>query len=941
MAKTKVTATKSAPVQEKQITIRGARTNNLKNVSLSIPKNQLIVFTGVSGSGKSSITMDTLYAEGQRRYVESLSSYARQFMTRIKKPDVDFIKGISPAIAIQQKVVSGNARSTVGSMTEIFDYLRLLFARIGRTFSPVSGQQVSRHSVSDIINFYLSLPKGEKLLIAFRFQIPKNAPDALSVLNRFQEKGYSRVWFNGDTLKIDELISNLPENINDIFIITDRVIADPNNDENTERVADSIEITLAEDQFKCNFIRESGEIIEFSTKLELDGIIFQDPSPTMFNYNNSLGACTACEGYGMAIGIDTEKVVPNKQKTLYDGAISPWVGEKGTPYFMQLLKNAEGENIRLHTPYKELSPAEINKIWNGTSKIDGILSFFKELEAASYKIQNRVLLSRYRGKTICPVCKGKRLKPESLYVKINQADIGDLSEMDISHLRLFFDNLTLSDQESKIADRILTEIRSRLTTLSSLGLGYLTLLRQSATLSGGESQRIHLTRLLGSNLTGSMYLLDEPSVGLHPRDTDALIKVLKHLRDLGNTVIVVEHEEEVIRKADYLVDMGPAAGIYGGEVVFQGNYRDITKATAKNSLTIDYLTGRKNIEVPKVRRKSKNKLFLEGATRFNLDDVDVTIPLKSLVCISGVSGSGKSTLVKSILYPALNTAIENKNKEISTNYLRSLSGDIAALTQIELIDQQPIGKSSRSNPVTYVKAYDHIRDLFTSLPLSKMRGFKPKHFSFNVEGGRCEECKGDGVNVIDMQFLADVTLVCEECKGQRFKPEILEVQYKGKNIFNVLEMDIQEAIAFFADSPEIIHRLQPLQDIGLGYVKLGQSSSTLSGGEAQRVKLASFLTKEKGNGNIFFIFDEPTTGLHYEDVRKLLIALNKLIQNGHSVLVIEHNMEVLKCADYLIDIGPGGGELGGKILYEGEPEGIINVKESYTANYLKLNDELN
>jgi len=917
------------------IQIKGARTNNLKNIDLDIPKNKLIVFTGVSGSGKSSITMDTLYAEGQRRYVESLSSYARQFMTRIKKPDLDYIKGISPAIAIHQKVRTGSARSTVGTMTELFDYLRLLYARVGKTFSPISGREVTQQTVTDIINEYLNFPKETRILITSLLSKPEGDSWA-KIFERSIQRGYTRIWHKGETIKLEDALEDGTsfDSKQPIYLVLDRVVADPANDDNTVRVSDSIESALATGIGRMQFILESGEVLNYNTRLEMDGIIFIEPTPAMFNYNNSLGACPACEGYGMAIGIDPDKVVPNKQKSLYDSAIAPWVGEKGSPFFLSLLKNAEKAGIRLHTPYKDLTSDEINQIWQGTKLFKGIKDFFREIEAASYKIQNRVLLSRYRGRTTCPVCNGKRLRPESLYVKVNGRDLGEVADMNIEQLTQFFQDLKLTEREEQIAGRILLEINTRLNILYTLGLGYLSLQRLSSTLSGGETQRIHLTRLLGSNLTGSLYLLDEPSVGLHPRDTGAMVEALKHLRDLGNTVIVVEHEEEIIKKADYLVDMGPAAGTYGGEVVFQGNFDEIATSKVKNSLTLDYLTRRKKIEVPAARRKTRHFIYMEGANMHNLRNVDVKIPLRSLVCVSGVSGSGKSTLIKSVLYPALNNAIESKSKTISTNNLALLSGDIQHLTQIELIDQQPIGKSSRSNPVTYVKAYDYIRELFTTLPLSKLRGLKPKHFSFNVEGGRCETCKGEGVTVIDMQFLADVTLVCEECKGQRFKPEILEITYKGKSIFDVLEMDIHSAIHFFNDSPEIIQRLSPLDEIGLGYVRLGQASSTLSGGEAQRVKLASFLIKEKSNGHIFFIFDEPTTGLHFEDVRKLLLAMDKLIDKGHSVLIIEHNIEVLKCADYLIDIGPGGGIHGGKILYQGVPEGIKKISESYTATYL-------
>jgi excinuclease ABC subunit A len=925
------------------IVIKGARTNNLKNIDLIIPKNKLIVVTGVSGSGKSSITMDTLYAEGQRRYVESLSSYARQFMTRIKKPDVDYIKGITPAIAIKQKVSSANARSTVGSMTEILDFLRLLYARIGKTISPITGLEVKKDSVSDVMKFLSDQPEGSRFSILSPFNVETATDTLYAALERFAQKGFNRVHIDGVTSRIDDLLESLSPKAkktknNSIsgYLVVDRIAIKHDDAENNKRIADSIETAFSESHGYCDILSEDGSIKSFSIRFEEDGIEFEEPSVALFNFNSSFGACPACEGYGVAIGIDPDKVIPNKSLTLYDHAIVPWIGERGTPYYIAMIRQAQSLGLRIHTPYIELTEKEIDLLWSGNDNFKGIDAFFKELQASSYKIQERVILSRYRGRTICPTCKGKRLRKEVLYIKVADKDIAQLGNMDIEDLHLFFDRLKLSETDYKIAQRILTEINSRLSTMVEIGLGYLTLLRPANTLSGGETQRIHLTRLLGSNLTGSMYLLDEPSVGLHPRDTRNLVKALKKLRDLGNTVIVVEHEEEVIRSADFLVDMGPEAGVQGGEVVFTGNYDIIHQENTNGSLTLDYLTGRKKITVPIERRVSRNKLEMKGVNINNLHNVSVTIPLHSMVGVSGVSGSGKSSLIRDVLYPTLNNAITDSLKEASGPHILSLSGDIRKVIAVEMIDQQPIGKSSRSNPVTYVKAYDYIRDLFTAQPLSKLRGYRPGFFSFNVDGGRCPTCNGDGFKVVDMQFLADVTLVCEECKGKRFKSEMLDVTYKDKNIYDVLEMDIQEAVIFFADQPEIINRIQPLLDIGLGYVKLGQSSSSLSGGEAQRVKLASFLTKENRVPHTLFIFDEPTTGLHFDDVRKLLIAFNKLITRGNSIVIIEHNMDVLKNCDYIIDIGPEGGKGGGKILYQGSPEGLLEVKESYTAQYMKL-----
>lgn len=926
------------------IVIKGARTNNLKNIDLTIPKHKLIVVTGVSGSGKSSITMDTLYAEGQRRYVESLSSYARQFMTRIKKPEVDYIKGITPAIAIHQKVSSANARSTVGTLTEIFDYLRLLYARIGKTISPITGKVIKKDSVSDIVNFLNNKEEGTRFSILSPFSYNEAEEPLRTVLEKLEQKGFNRVWLDGEVQRIDELVSNLPQGINKdsennkivAYVVVDRIAVRKEDVENFKRIADSIETAIAESNGSCVLLTEEGEMHHFSTRFEENGIGYEEPSVALFNFNSSVGACHVCEGYGMAIGIDESKVIPNKHLSLYDHAISPWSGDKGKNFYKSMIQNAERLGLSIHTPYHKLSSRELEIIWRGGDGFLGIDDYFKKLQNTSYKIQDRIALARYRGRTICPECRGKRLRKEALYVKVNGRHIAELAEMDIEQLDEFFREIRLEERDVTIAERILSEINQRLSTMVAIGLGYLTLQRPASTLSGGETQRIHLTRLLGSNLTGSLYLLDEPSVGLHPRDTRNLVTALKKLRDLGNTVIVVEHEEEVIRSADYLVDMGPEAGVLGGEVVFTGNYKDIAQIPVNNSLTIDYLLGRKKIEVPKERRVGRNIIRLDGVYLHNLDGVNVSIPLHSIVCVTGVSGSGKSSLVRGALYPTLVNAIQTRSAHTSNNIVRDLYGDFHTINVVEMVDQQPIGKSSRSNPITYVKAYDYIRDLFTAQPLSKLRGFKPKHFSFNVEGGRCEICKGEGVTIVDMQVLADVSLVCDECKGRRFKNEVLDIKYKDKNIYDVLEMDIREAVDFFADQPEIINRIQPLLDVGLGYVKLGQASSSLSGGEAQRVKLASFLTKDNKVPHTLFIFDEPTTGLHFEDVRKLLIAFNKLIDRGNSIIIVEHNMEVIKSSDYIIDIGPEGGRNGGKILYQGPPEGLKAVKDSHTATFLDL-----
>lgn len=922
----------------KFIHIKGARSNNLRDIELFIPKNKLVVVTGLSGSGKSSLIIDTLYAEGQRRYVESLSSYARQFLDRMKKPEVDFIKGICPAIAIEQKVSSSNARSTVGSLTEVYDYMRLLYARIGKTISPVSGDQVKKHEVSDVVNFIFSLELDSKvqLLIPLQRKHDRTIGQELDLL---MQKGYSRVIYENSITTIEELIEN--DKINkdesvistkqEIKILIDRFVVNEDED-NRKRVADSVLVAFSESEGECYVSVINGEEKYFNNRFELDGIVFLEPSHQLFNYNNPYGACPKCEGYGKMLGIDPEKVIPDESLTIYQEAVACWRGEKGKMWLAQLVSNADKFNFPIHKPYKDLTESQKDILWSGNRYFDGIDAFFNELEEGAYKIQNRVMLSRYRGKTICNVCKGGRLRKEATYVKVGNVDITKLINIPIDELLLFFDKLELSVHDQKISDRILTEVRNRLSTMIEIGLGYLSLDRLAATLSGGETQRINLTRTLGSNLTNSLYILDEPSVGLHPKDTEKLVKVLKRLRDLGNTVVVIEHEEAVIRNADYIVDIGPEAGIHGGNLVYAGKYDEFMKGVP-GSLTSDYMTGLKSIPIPKQKRKIQNKIKITGARQHNLKNIDVTIPLQTMSVVTGVSGSGKTSLVKHILYPALKLLI-NDPVATSPGKHEKISGDTKNFTMVEMVSQSPIGKSSRSNPVTYVKAYDDIRKLYSDQQLSKIKGYEPKHFSFNVEGGRCETCKGEGYLTVEMQFLADVTLLCEECNGHRFKKEVLEVTYQDKNIYDVLDMTIEESLVFFKDKKNILARLQPLLDVGLGYIKLGQASSTLSGGEAQRVKLASFLNKEFTSKHIFFIFDEPTTGLHFHDINKLMDAFNALVENGHTVLIVEHNMDVIRAADWVIDLGPTGGKEGGHLLYEGRPEGLKAIKESFTGQFI-------
>lgn len=920
------------------IHIKGARSNNLKDIELFIPKNKLVVVTGVSGSGKSSLIIDTLYAEGQRRYVESLSSYARQFLDRMKKPEVDYIKGICPAIAIEQKVSTSNARSTVGSMTEIYDYLRLLYARIGKTFSPISGDFVKKHEVSDVVNYIFSLPAETKiqLLIPFQKRHDRSVGQELDLL---MQKGYSRVLYENVITEIASLLENTAldktESVlstkGDIKILIDRFVVN-DDDDNKKRVADSVLVAFSESEGECIISLLNGEEKYFNNRFELDGILFLEPTHQLFNYNNPYGACPKCEGYGKMLGIDPEKVIPDDSLSIYQEAVACWRGEKGKTWWSQLINQADQFNFPIHKPFRDLSEEQKEIVWSGNQYFDGIDSFFQELEDGAYKIQNRVMLSRYRGKTICNICKGGRLRKEATFVKVGNKNITQLINIPIDELVLFIDALELDAHDQKIADRILTEVNNRLKTMMEIGLGYLSLDRLAVTLSGGETQRINLTRTLGSNLTNSLYILDEPSVGLHPKDTEKLVTVLKKLRNLGNTVVVIEHEEAVIRNADYIIDIGPEAGVHGGNLIYAGTYASFIDGSHSN-LTSDYLIGIRKIFYPEQKRKIQQKIYIKGARQHNLKSINVTIPLQAMTVVTGVSGSGKTSLVKHILYPALKAMI-NDPIAIAPGKHEQITGDVKNIKMVEMVSQSPIGKSSRSNPVTYVKAYDDIRKLYADQQASKIKGFEPKHFSFNVEGGRCETCKGEGYLTVEMQFLADVTLLCEECNGHRFKKEVLEITYQEKNIFDVLNMTIEESLEFFKTKKSILSRLQPLFDVGLGYIKLGQASSTLSGGEAQRVKLASFLTKEFLSKNIFFIFDEPTTGLHFHDINKLMDAFNSLVENGHTVLIVEHNMEVIRAADWVIDLGPTGGKLGGYLLFEGRPEELKGLPESFTAQYL-------
>lgn len=922
------------------IHIKGARSNNLKNIELEIPKGQLVVVTGLSGSGKSSLVMDTLYAEGQRRYVESLSSYARQFLVRMKKPDVDFIKGLSPAIAIEQTKGGSNARSTVGSMTEIYDYLRLLFARIGKTYSPVSGEEVRKYQVKDVVDRIMEEEDGTRVYLYARLASRYDERTVEKEMDLLLQKGYNRVWWQGELQRIEDLLDTEKKNLgkkiaylidNGLKILVDRFVVKRDDEENIKRIADSVQTAFFEGDGELEIILGE-ESLTYNNRFEADGIQFVEPTHQLFNYNNSYGACPKCEGYGRVMGIDEKKVIPREGLSVYEGAVAAWSGEKYGRWQDALLEVAHKFDFPVHTPYKDLTKKEKKLLWTGNEYFRGIDDFFTELQEKTYKIQNRVMLARYRGRTTCSVCDGGRLREEATYVRINGYNITDWIDLPIDELEVIVKDLELTDFDEQIASRILIELRTRLGTMRKVGLDYLTLNRLSNSLSGGESQRIHLTRLLGSNLTNSLYILDEPSIGLHPKDTQQLIEVLKSLRDLDNTVVVVEHEEDIIRAADYIIDIGPMAGSHGGELVFAGTSKDLIKKG--KTLTSDYLNGRKEVSVSDHRRKAINKIQVQKAESHNLKGFDATFPLNMLVVVTGVSGSGKSTLVRDIFYRAMLKHMgEPSTKPLGSH--EGLSGDLNVIDQIEYVSQSPIGKSSRSNPVTYVKAYDSIRKLFSRQQLSRIRGYDPRHFSFNVDGGRCETCKGEGEIVVEMQFLADVKLLCDECHGKRFKKEVLDVKYKGKSIFDILDMTIDEAIEFFEDEKDIYERIKPLYDVGLGYIKLGQSSSTLSGGEAQRVKLASFLNAGQSIGHVLFIFDEPTTGLHFHDVSKLLYAMNALIENGHSVVVIEHDMDIIKNADWLIDLGPGGGKHGGQLIYQGAPEGILKVKESATGEFLK------
>ncbi len=915
---------------KKNIIIKGAQLHNLKNIDVVIPRNKLVVITGLSGSGKSSLAFDTLYAEGQRRYVESLSSYARQFLGRLDKPKVDYIKGIAPAIAIEQKVNTTNARSTVGTSTEIYDYLKLLFARIGKTFSPKSGNEVIKNTVTDVVAFVQKQKTGTKLLLGAPIHLEKGRPlaDKLKVL---LQQGFSRVAIDGVVERLDKLdLENC--NPKNIALIIDRIVV-ADDEAFLNRLADAVQTAFFEGKGIC-FIEnlEDNSKKEFSSNFELDGLSFLEPNLHLFSFNNPYGACPTCEGYGNVIGIDEDLVVPNTGLSVFENAIFPWRGDSMSYYKEELIKSAYKFDFPIHKPFFELTDEQKELIWTGNSYFTGLNAFFEELEAKNYKIQNRVMLSRYRGKTKCTTCKGKRLRAEANYVKVGGKTISDLVDLPINKLIPFFGDLQLNEYDQQVAKRLLIEINNRLSFLDQVGLQYLTLNRNSATLSGGESQRINLATSLGSSLVGSMYILDEPSIGLHPKDSERLIEVLKNLRDLGNTVIVVEHDEDIMRAADMVFDIGPEAGTNGGDLVAQGTFSEILKS---DSLTAQYLNGKMEISVPKKRRKYKNFIEVKGARENNLKNENFTFPLDCLTVITGVSGSGKSTLVKKILFPALQKKLESIGEK--PGQFTSLEGSYSHIKHIEYVDQNPIGRSSRSNPVTYIKAYDDIRDLFSKQKVSNLRNYAPKHFSFNVDGGRCEICKGDGSVTIEMQFMADVHLECETCHGKRFKKEVLEVTFEGKNIDDILKLTIDDALAFFKqhEQKKIVTKLQPLQDVGLGYVQLGQSSSTLSGGEAQRIKLASFLVKGTTKDKALFVFDEPTTGLHFHDIKKLLTSFEALIEKGHSIVVVEHNLDLIKCADYILDMGPEGGENGGHLLAFGSPEDIVKNKKSLTGQYLK------
>ena len=914
----------------KYISIKGAKVNNLKNIDVDIPRNKLVVITGLSGSGKSSLAFDTLYAEGQRRYVESLSSYARQFLGRMSKPECDFIKGIPPAIAIEQKVISRNPRSTVGTSTEIYEYLRLLFARVGHTFSPVSGQEVKKDSPEDIVNCMLSYPKGTRYTVLTPI-CPREGRTIAEQIEIDMKQGFTRLEVNGEMIRIDEYQYKEEDTV---YLLVDRMSCDDSKDA-VSRLTDSAETAMFEGNGACMLrfypAGKESRLHRFSTKFEADGITFEEPTDQMFSFNSPVGACPTCEGFGKVIGIDEHLVIPNRALSVYDGAVMCWRGEKMGEWLTEFLREAPAHDFPIFTPYYELTKEQKDYLWHGPREKVCINSFFRMLEENQYKIQYRVMLARYRGKTVCPECQGSRLKKEAFYVKVGGRSIAELVEMPIYDLKEFFRTLQLNEHDAAIARRLLNEINNRINFLLDVGLGYLTLNRLSNSLSGGESQRINLATSLGSSLVGSLYILDEPSIGLHSRDTDRLVKVLRQLQELGNTVVVVEHDEEIIRAADYIIDIGPKAGRLGGEIVYQGDMKDLQKGS--NSYTVKYLLGEETIDRPLTHRSWNNYIEIKGARENNLKGIDVRFPLNVMTVVTGVSGSGKSTLVRDIFYKALKREFSEATDR--PGEFVSMEGDLSMIKDIEFVDQNPIGKSSRSNPVTYIKAYDEIRKLFAEQPLSKQMGYSAGYFSFNTEGGRCEECKGEGTVTVEMQFMADLVLECESCHGKRFKNETLEVCYEGKNIYDILEMTVNQAIEFFTEHKQkkIVKKLLPLQEVGLGYIKLGQSSSTLSGGENQRVKLAYFLSIEKAQPTIF-VFDEPTTGLHFHDIKKLLEAFDSLISRGHTVVIIEHNMDVIKCADYIIDLGPEGGDKGGYLVIAGTPEEVAQCGASYTGQYL-------
>ncbi len=920
------------------IIIKGAKVNNLKNLSVAIPRNKLVVITGLSGSGKSSLAFDTLFAEGQRMYVESLSAYARQFLGRMEKPEVEYIRGVSPAIAVEQKVNSRNPRSTVGTTTEIYDYMKLLFARIGKTFSPISGLAVKRDTVTDVVNFVLNLPENERFTVLAPLVLKPNRTyeDELKIL---LQKGFARLYIDSEVKFIEQALEELSVRTQTMadnrlnYILIDRNSVKYEDEDFQYRLADSIQTAFYEGEDNCIIALANGELVSFSDKFEADGIKFEEPSVNLFTFNNPYGACRRCDGFGNVLGIDPDMVIPDKTLSVYEGVIAPWKTEKmREDWLMPLLRNGINFDFPIHRPYSELSAKEQELLWTGNQYFSGLNEFFAYLESHLHEIKYRVMLSRYRGKTACPDCKGTRLRKDAQYVKINGKSIADLVLLPIGKIITFFNEIELTDYEAKVAKRILLEIQNRLQYLQLTGLGYLTLNRLTSSLSGGEFQRIKLATSLGSALVGSMYILDEPSIGLHPRDTQNLVEVIKTLRDLGNTVIVVEHEEEVMRQADQIIDIGPEAGSHGGHLVFQGTFEEIMKD--KVSLTARYLNGTQQIDIPPHRRQWKSYIEVKGARENNLKNLTVKFPLGVLTVVTGVSGSGKSTLIKKVLYPALAKHLGGGGEE--TGKLEKLSGDLKKIKQIEFVDQNPIGKSSRSNPVTYLKVYDHIRELYANQALAKQRAYKAGFFSFNVDGGRCDVCQGEGQIKIEMQFMADIYLTCENCKGKRFKQEVLDIFYKDKSIADVLDMTIAESIGFFKELPAIRERLRPLDEVGLGYVKLGQSSNTLSGGEAQRVKLASFLGRGKAeNDSILFIFDEPTTGLHFHDIHKLLSAINALVNQGNSVIIIEHNMDIIKCADWIIDLGLEGGESGGNLCFEGTPEEMVKLENNHTARFLK------